>query len=179
MPSRRELLGIAGSVAVGCTLAGCLSDLDLVSAELVQLQAVTVEWRHEGRTYSDQLLQLHFDGAREITGRVAAEYTQLVSSPGEITVSEAVRDELEREFRDVRYGIGLCGEDLGSDDEYGCRNAPTSREDFNTIQFGDQAEATIADNRITLQEINDNDIDDWTVDISEFDWDDLHAGHGQ
>ncbi|MCL9817284.1 hypothetical protein [Natronocalculus amylovorans] len=177
MPSRRKLLSISGIVVVGSTLAGCLSNT--VSAESVQSKTVTVEWDYEGQSYRGHILRVLSDGESEITGRVAAEYSQLVSSPDTVTVSEEVRDELEQEFADVSYGVGICGEDLGSDDDFGCRNAPTDREDFNTLQFGDQAEAEIVNNHITIHDVEEGDINGWSVDISEFDWSDKHAGHGQ
>ncbi|MFC7216306.1 hypothetical protein ACFQO4_19800 [Saliphagus sp. GCM10025334] len=182
MISRRELIGISGSALVSSTLAGCLSDSDTVSADLLQIKAITVRWRHENHSYSDHILRLFSDGESEITGLVATEYGNVVSSPVEVTVSDEFHETLEGEFETVRYAIGVCGDGFSSDaDNHGCLNAPTSREDFNSVQFGDQSEVEVADNHnhIDVQDVKRGDVEDWDTDISEFEWSERHAEHGQ
>ncbi|MCU4925333.1 hypothetical protein OB905_04935 [Halobacteria archaeon AArc-dxtr1] len=178
MVSRRKVIGVSGSALLGSALAGCLSDSDTLSAELLQLKGISVRWRHESRTYSDQLLRLYSDGESEITGQVATEYDHIVSSLTEAVVSEEIHETLESEFEDVRYVIGVCGDDFG-DDDHGCRNAPTSREDFNSVQFGDRADVKIDNNLIDVQDIESGDVEDWDTDINEFEWSERHAEHGQ
>ena len=178
MVSRRKVIAVSGSVLLGSALAGCLSDSDTISADLLQIKAITVEWRHENRSYSNQILQLHSDGESEVTGQVATEYHHIVSSPTEVTVSDEIQETLESEFEDVRYVIGVCGDEFNSDDDYGCRNAPTPREDFNSVQFGDQPNVEIRNNLIDVQDVKTGEIEDWNTDISEFEWSERHAEHG-
>ncbi|MCU4925431.1 hypothetical protein OB905_05435 [Halobacteria archaeon AArc-dxtr1] len=178
MVSRRTVISSSGSVVFGSVLAGCLSDSDTLSAELLQLKGISVRWEHENRTYSDQLLQLHSDGESEITGQVTTEHHHIVYSPTEVTISEEIHETLESEFEDVRYAIGVCGDEIG-DDGYDCRNAPTSREDFNSVQFGDRADVTIDNNQIDVQDVESSNVEDWDTDISEFGWSERHAEHGQ
>ncbi|MGQ3414401.1 hypothetical protein [Natrinema versiforme] len=178
MASRRTVIGASGSMLFGSVLSGCLSDSDTLLAELLQVKGISVRWKHENRTYSDQILQLHSDDEGEVTGQVATEYDQMVSSPTDVTVSKEMQEMLESEFNDVRYVIGVCGDDIG-DGEYGCRNAPTPREDFNSVQFGDRADVKIDNNLIDVKDVESGDVEDWNTDISEFEWSERNAEHGQ
>lgn len=173
MPSRRAVLGSSG-VILFSGLPGCPSGTDSLSAELLQLKAISVKWRYEGRSYRDQILQLLFDGERGVTGRVASEYSEVVSSPDDVAASEAVHAELRSDFEEVDYALGFCGSDFGTDDEFGCRNETTSREDFNAVQFGDRAEVKLADNRFRVLDVQEENVQNWDTDISEFEWTESH-----
>lgn len=179
MVSRRNLLGISGTALAGSTLAGCFSDSDAVSVDSLSAKAITVAWRHENRSYSDQILQLHSDGESEVTGQVATEYDHIVSSPTEITVSEEVHEELQREFETVRYVLGVCGEEFESDDDLDCQNSTTSREDFDSVQFGDRAEVQITNDHIDIRDVESGNVEGWGTDIDTFEWTGRHAKHGQ
>lgn len=181
MPSRRALLVTSSAVLPATAIGGCLSMTDTLSAELLQLKAITVTWTHDGRSYRDQLLQLHSDGESEITGSVVREYSQLASQPSEITVSRDVHDELEREFETVKYIVGFCGDEFDSDDDFGCRNTGISRADFNAVQFGNRAEVTVDDGTFHLEEVTDDEGASgrgWETDINDVDWTERHAEKG-
>ena len=168
MPSRRTLLAATGG-AVASGIAGCLSRLNVKSAEVLQLKAISVRWRHGGTTYNDQILKLLREEDR-ITGRVAVEYAGAVDTVPDVTVSDDLHERLEAEFDSVRYVLGLCGDDFDRDDEYGCRNTGTSRADFNRVQFGDRADVALRDDRFDVREVRDGNDRDWNVDIYEFEW---------
>lgn len=185
MPAtRRALLRTAGTLLPAVGLAGCTftSGPDTRSAEYLQLKAVTVSWRRDGRSYEDQLFKLLSDGESEIRGDVASEYAELTSPPTEITVSEDVHDELERAFETVRYGVGFCGDEFGTGDGHGCLNTGISRADFNRVQFGDRAEVTVVDNAFRIESVEEGDraaVREWGSDVREYDWTERHSGRGR
>ncbi|WP_226039331.1 hypothetical protein [Natrinema sp. DC36] len=53
MPSRRALLATSSTVLSATATGGCLSTTDTLSAELLQLKAITVTRTHDGRSYRD------------------------------------------------------------------------------------------------------------------------------
>ncbi|ELZ00063.1 hypothetical protein [Natrialba asiatica] len=111
-----------------------------------------------------------FDGEGEIRGRVASEYKSVISSPSEVTASADFHDDSKSDFEAVKYVVGFCGSDFNSDDEWGCRNTKISREDFNTVQFGDQAAVEVTDNQFHVHDVQSGTISDWDADINEFEW---------
>lgn len=159
---------------------GCLSSINTISAESTQLKAITVEWQYDGHSYRDQVVQLLSDGESEITGRVATEYNRAVSSPSEITVSKELHDQLELDFGNIWYSVGFCGGEFDtSDGDFGCRNEDASRADFDSVQFGDQAEVTISGDQFHVHQVSSGDIQDWDTDIREYEWSDLRSEHGR
>ena len=176
MPSRRSVLASSGVVLAGVGFAGCLSEQSTVSAEVVQLKSVRVEWERDGRSSAGSVVQLVSEGETEITGQVATDGSGLVSSPTDVTVSEAHHDRLTTTYDRVRYVVGLCGDELGSDDGFGCLNADASREDFNDVQFGDRADVEVRDGAFVVHEVERGDVTEWDADVREFEWDDRYPG---
>ncbi|WP_265110888.1 hypothetical protein [Halosolutus halophilus] len=174
MHFRRKFLASSGAGLIGVGVAGCLSGTNTLSAEWLQLKAISVEWTHSGRAYQDQILQLMSDGEDELRGRVASEYNGVISSPSEVTASEDFHDDLQFDFEAIKYVVGFCGSDFDSDDEFGCLNTGTPREDFNAVQFGDQADVEVRDNQFHIHDVQSGGISEWNTDINEFEWSEKH-----
>ncbi|MDJ1434844.1 hypothetical protein [Halostagnicola sp. A-GB9-2] len=174
MPSRRKFLSSSGAALVGTGIAGCLSGKNTRSAEWLQLKAISVKWSRDGRSYSDQILQLMSDGEDEIRGTVASEYNDVISSPSEVTASGSFHNDLQFDFEAIKYVVGFCGSDFSSDDESGCLNTRTSREDFNAVQFGDQADVEVTDNQFHIHDVQSESISEWDTDISRFELSEKH-----
>lgn len=175
MHPRRKFLASSGAGLVGIGIAGCLSGTNTRSAEWLQLKAISVKWSRDGRSYSDQILQLMSNEEDEIRGTVASEYNDVISSPADVTASRSFHNDLQFDFETIEYVVGFCGSDFSSDDESGCLNTGTSQEDFNAVQFGDRADVEVTDNQFHIHAVQSKSISEWDTDISEFEWSEKHG----
>ena len=181
MVSRREVLTTSGAALASTGIAGC-GRLDLGSAKTgyLQLKIVALRWGHDGRTYLDQPLRVLFGGDGE---RIDVRYDpdflgDAVGAPKDIVVSENRQRELGGRF-EVKYMLGFCGEDFANDDErVGCRNAWTSRDDFNRVQFGDRAEVGLSNEQFEVHSVSENEVRTDGADVTTFDFADRHEDHG-
>ena len=150
MRSRRSFLATtAAAVSVGAASAGCLGGVfESGTGAFLQFKAISVTWRRDNETYRAEVLDVaHHVDEGTIEGYYDPEYASNAVQPAtSIAVGESLHDRLTREFDEVEYVLGACGDGFGDGDTVGCLNQRAGREDF------DAAPLT---GRVTLADRND------------------------
>ena len=176
MPTRREVL--AGGLALGTSLAGCLTAAGVAVTGYLQVKVVQVGWRFRGRRYRDEILLAVSDGRSHLDVRVAGRYAHLYQGPGDIRVGEEAERGLLEAFTEVTYGVGFCWREAG---ERTCRNPQAGREAFNRVQFGDRAEVVFDSPGVHVVDVYDGAQGDptaWDLEYDTIDFGALHEAHG-
>ncbi|WP_120246944.1 hypothetical protein [Halopiger aswanensis] len=152
MPSRRTALSLLGTAGIGA-IAGCSSLGQQVG--YVQLKSIEVEYSEENKRHSKSLLRVSLSepaGAEKPqVDWLDEEWSDHFETPHEPVVSESLDEAIQRAYDEVRYVIGVCSPS-GSDE--GCRNADTSRDDFNRVQVHDRVTASYRDSHISIQDVD-------------------------
>lgn len=178
MPSRRRFLAAAAGVGLATPLSGCLVHRARAETGYLQVKAVSVSWRHDGRRWEDEVLLATTDGESELQCRVAREYAAMVDDPAEIRVTGEMERRLERDFLDVAYVTGFCWSDAGT---HTCRNPQASRATFNGVQFGDRADVVFRSPGVELLGVYEGaqgDPGEWETEVRTFDFAALHEDDG-
>lgn len=164
MPSRRAFLATTtAAVAVGAASAGCVGGVFESGTEAyLQFKAVSVSWQRDNETYRSEVLDVaHHVDEGTVEGYYDPEYAANAVQPAtRIAVGESLHDRLTREFDDVRYVLGACGDGFGDGDTVGCLNQRAGREDFDAAPL--TARVTLAD-RNDQFDVLDADPNEYTV----------------
>lgn len=172
MPSRRRALAALGSAAT-LSLAGCI-DAYHAPAAYCQWKVVNVSWPYRNRTFTDEVVwAMGHPGS--VRTRVAEEFPALASGPRRVHAGDRVVRELEREFVEIDYLLGFCGDAFPNT----CRNTTAaSREDFNAVQVGDEARVSLVGHEFHVHSVDAPavaDADTWETEFHRFDFSELHA----
>lgn len=146
MPSRRRFLTTAAAVATGAASAGCLGGVFESGTEAyLQFKTVSVSWNRDNQTYRSRVLDVtHRIDDDTVEGYYDPEYASNAVQPAtRIEVGESLHDRLTREFDEVDYVLGACGEGFGGGDAVGCLNQRAGREDFDAAPL--TGRVTVAD----------------------------------
>ncbi len=182
MPSRRRFLTAAGLFAT-TGVSGCLTATGISNIGFLSYKGIEVTWEFQGQRMGADLCWVWSDGQERIFGWVAEEYQELVRSPTDIRVTRSTAERLRRDFSDVRFKLGFSRLDatdyeLLKSDWY---HAHASRDDFNHIQFGDQAEIVFRSPRVYV--INQypsaqGNPDDWEQELGTMNFSELYKDRG-
>lgn len=177
MPSRRGVLSALGLGATA-SLSGCLTDVGLAETGFLHVKVVDVAWQHRGRRYQDEILWAISDGESAFDCRVAERYREIVGSPGDIRVTEAMERRILRDFAEVTYVVGFC---WPGDDGLTCRNPRTTRQTFDRVQFGDRVEFVFRGSGVEVLDVYEGaqgDPDERETEFETFDIGAMHEENG-
>lgn len=177
MPSRRRYLAAAAGLAAA-PLSGCLVDRARAETGYLQVKAVSVSWRHDGRLWEDEIFLATLDGESELRCQVAGEYAAMADDPTEIRVGGETQRRIERDFLDVTYVTGFCWSD---DDGHTCRMPRATRTAFNRVQFGDRADVVFRSPDVEILEVHEGAHGDprkWETEVRTFDFGARHEDDG-
>lgn len=156
MSSRRTVLGTL-SIATLSVLAGC-SWLNRATG-YVQVKSIEVAYRENNQRYAESVITVSLSdppGAESPQlNYVHDDWKDWFDTPHTPVVSDALHEDLQREYEEVQYVVGVCSPSW-SDNEYpvGCHNANASRTDFNRVQVHDRVTASYDTPHIFIHEVD-------------------------
>jgi hypothetical protein len=82
---------------------------------------------------------------------LADEWADRFDEPSEPVVPDDRRDDLRRDYSEIRYVVGVCSPSWDErEDAVGCYNVSTTRENFNAVQVHDRARASSDGTYLTI-----------------------------
>jgi hypothetical protein len=164
VPSRRAFLATtATAAAAGAASAGCVGGVFESGTEAyLQFKSVSVSWTEGAQWYQADVLDVaHRVDEATVEGYYDPEYAASAVQPAtRIEVGADLHDRLTREFDEVDYVLGACGEGFGEGDAVGCLNQRAGREDFDAAPL--TGRVTLAD-RDDQFDVLDADPDEYAV----------------
>ncbi|MFC5969920.1 hypothetical protein ACFPYI_01115 [Halomarina salina] len=156
MPSRRALLATLG-LGTASTLSGC-SWLDGASG-YVQEKSIEVTYREDGRRFGESVVTVSLSSPPGTESpellRLHDNWANRFETPHKPIVSQALHEDLTREYESVRYVVGVCSPSWAEElRNIGCRNANASREDFNQVQVHDEVTASYESPTISIHSVD-------------------------
>ncbi|WP_323674618.1 hypothetical protein [Halorubellus sp. PRR65] len=153
MPSRRTALRRVG-VATAVGLAGC-SVLDRGVDGYVQLKSIfgtPVDGEDRGNEHVLRVQLASSPGSEPPDLRQHDDrWTDRFDDPRRPVVSDDLHADLEREYDDLHYLVGVCSPAWADDDErIGCYNVRTTRENFNAVQVHQRVRASSDGTSLTI-----------------------------
>jgi hypothetical protein len=153
MPSRRTLLRTV-TVAASGTLAACQS-FARGDDGYVQLKSITGVIEEDGQQRWEPIVRVTLssppgaDSPR--LSYLADEWADRFDEPSEPVVPDDRRDDLRRDYSEIRYVVGVCSPSWDErEDAVGCYNVSTTRENFNAVQVHDRARASSDGTYLTI-----------------------------
>jgi len=158
MPSRRTLIASLG----GAALSGVGAWFWLTPASAtgyVQEKSIEARYREDSQLHSESIMTVTLSNppgsARPQLNWLHDDWQEQFDSPTSPTVSEALHQELQQAYEDIRYVVGVCTPAWGNEQqETGCYNAPTSREEFNRVQVHDRVTASRTDTGLSIHTVD-------------------------
>jgi hypothetical protein len=156
MPSRRTVLGTLGTVAVG-GFAG-YTWLNRATG-YVQEKSIEVTYREDNQWYAESVITVSLGnpagvGEPELHW-LHDDWEGRFETPNTPAVSDALHEDLQREYEEVRYVVGVCSPEWKTDDSgIGCRNANATREDFNRVQVHDRVTASYDSPTLSIHDVD-------------------------
>ncbi len=147
-------------MAAGAATAGCIGGLfESGTTAYLQFKSVSVSWTEDTQWYQADVLDVaHRVGEATVEGYYDPEYAASAVQPAtRIEVSADLHDRLAREFDEVDYVLGACGEGGA----VACLNQRAGREDFNAAPL--TGRVTVAD-RDDQFDVLDAEPDEYAVD---------------
>lgn len=158
MPSRRTLLrAVPGTVALAGA-AGC-SALEPGVDGYVQLKAINGVTSASGTRSEETLLRVQLssppgDGPPQVVHE-NEEWSDRFANPREPVVLDALHQDLQDAYDEMRYIVGVCSPEWADDDEeIGCYNVATTRGNFNRVQVHQAVRASSDGTSLTIHAVD-------------------------
>ncbi|CAJ52218.1 hypothetical protein [Haloquadratum walsbyi] len=158
MPSRRSIIASLGAL----TLSGFGAWFWLTSESAsgyVQEKSIEARYREENQLHSESIITVTLSNppgsAPPQLSWLHDDWQNQFDSPTSPVVSEALDKQLHQAYEDIRYIVGVCTPAWGNEQqETGCHNAPTSREEFNRVQVHNRVSASYTDTGLSIHRVN-------------------------
>jgi hypothetical protein len=166
MPSRRSIIASIG----GAALSGFGVWYWFTSKSAtgyVQEKSIEARYREDNQLHSESIITVTLSnppgsGSPQLNW-LHDDWQSQFDSPSSPVVSEDLHQELQQAYEDIRYVVGVCSPTWGDEQqETGCHNAPTSRENFNQVQVHDRVTASRTDTGLSIDSVNGT----WSFDNS-------------
>lgn len=125
----------------------------------VQEKSIEARYREDNQLHSESIITVTLSnppgsGSPQLNW-LHDDWQSQFDSPSSPVVSEDLHQELQQSYERIRYVVGVCSPTWGDEQqETGCHNAPTSREDFNQVQVHDRVTASRTDTGLSIESVN-------------------------